>query len=311
MASVSVIGATGRQGLAQIKQLLNSGYNVRALSRSKNPASLGSMAKQVEIEFMDLEDEATIAPALQGTDYVFLNFPLNLTAQRVELVEAVGKACKKADVSRLVWNTSSWIPERPGDSHTYGRNIVAINKLWALGTPTTVFGAVLFMDNLLTDWARPSLMNDKRYIYPHAPDIGANWISLADVAKVMIASLDRPDMVGAWMNIGGPEKLNGPSVAKILSNVLGFELNYDPYTPEEFADALADALDVDMPQEARNVFTDYISDFYHYNNTAPTQPFSVNEEYVRSRLPEVKFETLEDWATRQDWNGSAARPSGG
>jgi len=167
------------------------------------------------------------------------------------------------------------------------------------------------MDNLLTDWARPSLMNDHRYIYPHAPHVEANWISLDDVGKIMVASLDRPDMAGTWMNIGGPERLTGAQVAATLAEVLGFEIEYAPYTPEEFAAALTSALSDSVPDQAKKEFEDYISTFYHYNNTAPTKPFAVNAQYLQECLPEVQLETLKDWAARQDWSDSANRPSGG
>lgn len=310
MSTVSVIGASGRQGLAQIKRLLKTGYEVRALSRNAR-SIMGGMAQDVDIRCMDMQDEASLVSAIEGSNYVFYNQPLQMNHQRVELAERVGRACKNANISRLIWNTSSWIPERPGDPFTYANNTIAINKLWALGIPATVFGSVLFMDNLLTDWARPSLIKDRRYIYPHAPHVEANWISLDDVAKIMVASLDRPDMIGAWMNIGGPEKLTGPMVAKTLSEVFGFELNYDPCTPEQFAETLAEVLGYTMEPEARKVFLAYFSDFYHYNNTSPTKPFYVNTEYMLERLPEVKLETMREWAERQDWSDHAERPSGG
>lgn len=310
MSTVSVIGASGRQGLAQIKRLLKTGYDVRALSRDKN-SSMGGLANNVSVRYMEMEDEASIESAIEGSNFVFYNQPLQLNHQREELAERVGRACKKANVSRLVWNTSSWIPDRPGDPFTYAHNTKAINRLWALGVPTTVFGSVLFMDNLLTDWARPSLINDRRYIYPHAPHVEANWISLDDVAKIMVASLSRPDMEGSWMNIGGPEKLTGPMVAETLSEVFGFKLNYDPCTPEQFAETLAEVIGYTNEPEARKAFLAYFSDFYHYNNTSPTKPFSVNTEYMLERLPEVKLETMREWAERQDWSDQADRPSGG
>lgn len=310
MSTVSVIGASGRQGLAQIKRLLKTGYEVRALSRDKD-STMGGMAAKVDVHYMDMHDEASIAKAIKGSEFVFYNQPLQMNHQRVDLAERVGRACKQADISRLVWNTSSWIPERPGDPFTYAHNTTAINKLWALGIPATVFGSVLFMDNLLTDWARPSLINDRRYIYPHAPHVEANWISLDDVAKVMVVSLSRPDMIGAWMNIGGPEKLTGPMVAQTLSEVLGFELKYEPCTPEQFAETLAEVLGYTMEPGARKVFLAYFSDFYHYNNTSPTKPFYVNTQYMRERLPEVNLETMQEWAARQDWSDHPDRPSGG
>ncbi|MBK7284060.1 MAG: hypothetical protein IPI83_06490 [Sphingomonadales bacterium] len=73
------------------------------------------------------------------------------------------------------------------------------------------------MDNLLTNWARPFIVNEGRYVYPHNPQLEANWISLDDVAKFMLASIERPDMEGAWINIGGPERLRGKQVAQFLT----------------------------------------------------------------------------------------------
>ena len=310
MPIVSVIGASGRQGLAQTKCLLKSGYEVRCLSRDAN-SPMGGMANDVEVRSMDMNIESSIVDAIEGSDYVFYNQPLQMNHQRIDLAERVALACKTANISQLIWNTSSWIPERPGDPFTYANNTRAINKIWATGAPATIFGSVLFMDNLLTDWARPSLIHKRKYIYPHAPEVEANWISLDDVAKIMVTALERPDLIGSWMNIGGPEKLTGPMVTQILAEVFDFELEYAPCTPEQFAQILADAIGYTKEPEARKLFLNYFSDFYHYNNTAPTKPFSVNTNYMKERFPEIQLESMHEWATRQDWSDHGNRPSGG
>lgn len=310
MALVSVVGATGRQGLAQIRQLVGAGHKVRALSRSENPA-LGPTNADIETRVLDLYDPATFIPALEGSDAVFYNHPLQLRDARAELAGAIGQAAKAVDAKRFVWNTSSWIPDKPGDPFTYAGNTAGINALWRSGVPATVFGSVLFMDNLLTNWARPFIVNESRYVYPHNPELASNWISLDDVGKVMVAALERPDLEGAWMNIGGPERLKPPQVAAILSEHVGREIRYDPCTPEEFGDYLVAALGDSMPEEQRAPYSAGIAAFYRYNNDAPTHPFAVNFDYVRERLPEIEFETLAQWVKRQDWSDSAHRPSGG
>ena len=310
MATVGVIGATGRQGLAQIKQLHLAGHTVRAFSRSETPRLFG-IEGDVETCLFDLEDEATLRPALKGCDVLFYNHPLHMKADRVAHVARIAAACKSADVSRIIHNTSSWIPDKPGDPHTYDRNTGSVQALWASGVPSTVFGPVLFMDNLLTDWARPYLTKEHRYIYPHDPKIGASWISLDDVGKVMVASLSRPDLVGRWMNIGGPERLHGPQVAKILSDVLGHEIVYDPCTEEKFGELLVDAMGDVIPGKQKAAFAASIAEFYRFNNESAASPFSVNTEYMMECLPEIEFETMFDWAKRQDWSEQADRPSAG
>jgi len=310
MALVSVVGATGRQGLAQMRQLAAAGHKVRALSRSENP-DLGGSNVADETRVIDLSDESTFVPALEGSDAVFYTHPLQSPGDRSELVAKLGSAALEAGLDRFVWNTSGWIPDQPGEAHTYGDNTGAINALFRTGIPATVFGSVLFMDNLLTNWARPFIVNEDRYVYAHKPHLQANWISLDDVGKCMTAALSRPDLEGAWMNIGGPQALKPTEVTEALSRVFGREIKYDPCSPEEFGALLVNALGDSMAEEEKQPMRDFIASFYHYNNDSPTQPFLVNTDYMHRRLPEVEFETLEQWAARQDWSDNAHRPSAG
>ena len=311
MGLVSVVGATGRQGLAQIRQLAAAGHKVRALSRSENP-DLGGTNAADDVRKFDLDDASTRVDAFKGSDAVFYTHPLQQRGNRNDIVGEVAAAAKEAKTERFVWNTSSWIPERPGDPGTYGDNTIAINRIFRSGMPATIFGSVLFMDNLLTNWARPFIVHEDRYVYPHDRHLEANWISLDDVGKCMVAALERPDFEGSWLNIGGPQRLKPPEVAKILSKVFEREIAYDPCTPEEFGGYLVDAFEQQhMPEEMRAPLAAGISAFYDYNNTAPTKPFEVEFDYVQQRLPEVQFENLEQWAARQDWSDDAHRPSAG
>ncbi|MGN6496807.1 MAG: SDR family oxidoreductase [Tsuneonella sp.] len=315
MALITVVGASGRQDMAQVDQALRAGYQVRALSRSPDPFEGSNIAgtENVEVRPIDLYDTGSYRHAFEGSDYIFYTHPLQARADRATLVGDVGKAAAELGVKRVVWNTSSWIPDRPGDPFTYGGNTQGINALWRSGAPGTVFGSVLFMDNLLTNWARPFIVNEGRYVYPHNPELEANWISLDDVAKFMLASLERPDMEGAWLNIGGPERLRGKQVTQILSEALDKPIVYDPCTPAEFGRYLVDAAGDNMPAEMRDEFAKGIEAFYDYNNTAPTRPFEVDMDHVYERFPELEgeLEPMGEWAKRQNWGESNHRPSFG
>jgi uncharacterized protein YbjT (DUF2867 family) len=312
MPTITVIGAAGRQGMAQVRQALAAGYRVRAISRRPDPFAGADIdgAERVEVRAMDLYDPATYRAALEGSDFVFYTHPLQARADRAHLVGQVGKAAAELGVKRVVWNTSSWIPDKPGDPFTYGGNTAGLNALWRSGAAGTVFGSVLFMDNLLTNWARPFIVNEGRYVYPHHPGLEANWISLDDVARFMLAAVVRPDLEGAWVNIGGPERLRGPQVAAALSKALGKPIAYDPCTPAEFGRYLVEAAGDEMAAEMKDGFAKGIEAFYDYNNTADTRPFAVNMDYVFERFPELagRLETLEAWAGRQNWGDRNFRP---
>jgi uncharacterized protein YbjT (DUF2867 family) len=299
MAFVAVFGAAGRQGLAQIRQLKAQGHDVRAISRRADPF-YGEDFGKVEIMPADLRDEASVAAAMEGCDAAFYTHPLKAPVGLVEAVTTIGRAAVKANLKRVVWNTSSWIPDRPGDAFSYAGNTAGLNALFRTGAPSTVFGSVLFMDNLLTNWAFPFIVNEGRYVYPHRPGLECSWISLDDVAKFMIAAIDRPDLEGAWLNIGGPEVLHPPQVAEILSEAAGRPVKYDPSTPEQFAKHLCDAFGEEMSPEERAVTEPFIKAFYTFNNETPLSPFKVDMGPVLARIP-IEMETMSQWAKRQEW----------
>jgi len=311
MRTVAVIGASGRQGGAQVRQLVKAGFKVRALSRRADPFYGQVRPDTVEVVPADLYDRASLVSAFRGVDAVFHTHPLRARADRAQIAGDVGHAAREAGVARVVWNTSSWIPDRPGDAFTYAGNTAGINALFRSGVGATVFGSVLFMDNLLTNWARPFIVNEGRFVYAHKPTTEANWISLDDVARIMIHALDRPDMEGAWMNIGGPERLRPPQLAATLGDVLGREIRYDACSPAAFGRHLVNAYGDAMDKAEGEVMAEGIGQFYEYNINAPTRPFEVDETEMQRRIP-IELETFAEWAGRQDWrNSNAPRPPAG
>ena len=299
MARVAVFSASGRQGLAQVRQLKKAGHEVRAISRRADPF-YGEDFGEVEVRGADITDPASVLAAMEGMDAAFFTQPLRAPLGLVEAVTVIGEAGKKAGLKRVVWNTSSWIPDKAGDAYSYAGNTAGLNALWRTGVPATVFGSVLFMDNLLTNWAFPFIINDGRYVYPHHPDLECSWISLDDVAKFMIASIDRPDLEGAWLNIGGPEILKPRVVAKHLSDAVGKEIRYDPSTPKQFGRHLADAFGDELTEEQKIPLAASIGAFYEFNNSSPLKPFRVDMGPVLERIP-IEMETFAQWAKRQEW----------
>lgn len=311
MRTVAVIGASGRQGGAQVRQLAKAGFAVRALSRSADPFHGAGAPDTVSVVVADLYDHASLVAAFEGAEAVFHTHPLRARADRAQIAATVGAAAKVAGVNRVVWNTSSWIPDQPGDAFTYAGNTAGLNALFRSGVGATVFGSVLFMDNLLTNWARPFIVNEGRFVYAHRPTTEANWISLDDVARIMIHALDRPDMEGAWLNIGGPERLTPPRMAETLTGVLGRPVRYDACSPAEFGRHLVNAYGDEMDKDEGEAMAEGIGQFYEYNINAPTKPFEVDAAEMHRRIP-IELETFADWAERQDWrNSNAPRPPAG
>ena len=313
MPTVSVIGASGRQGLAQIRQLLKAGYKVRAISRRDDALSGTELANSgVEIRVADIFEPSTLPNALRGSDAVFYTHPLLARHVQDKTIGVIGEVAHDVGVGRVVWNTSSWVPDRPGDQGQYALNVEGMNALWRSGVDGTVFGSVLFMDNLLTNWARQFIVEESRFLYAHKPTLEANWISLDDVAKFMIASLERTDLVGRCFNIGGPQTLTPVMVAQALSKALGRKIEYSPVSPAEVGQLLVKAFGDTMSPEEGAAYAKGIQEFYEYNNSAPISPFKVHMDYVLDCIP-LELEDFESWARRQDWHDDPnhSHPSGG
>ena len=310
MRTVTVFGASGRQGLAQVRQLAPYGdFLVRAVSRRDDPL-LGESWQNVEVVAADLDDAASLRAVMAGADAVFFTRPLIQLADPVERVRRVAEAAKAERVGLVVFNTSLGTADAPTGDFSYDSTKAQEDALVESGAPHVVLRPVLFMDNLLTNWALPSIVNDGVYAYPHRRDLAANWISLDDVARYMIAVLDRPDLLGRRIALGGPERLVPPQVAEALSKALGRPIVYRQLDPADFGAALAKAFGDLIPPEHHPAVAERYREFYEFTNDAPHKPFEVDTAALNALIP-LQTETLAAWAKRQDWSLGGRRPPAG
>jgi uncharacterized protein YbjT (DUF2867 family) len=309
MRLITVFGASGRQGLAQVRQLVNAGFAVRAISRSADPF-YGETFENTTVMAADLDDAESVARAVAGVDGVFLNCPLMTSRHAVDRIERVGRLAHKANVPRVVLHVPLWLPDEPVNEPGYDNGRLEASTMLESHPAATVFGGVIFMDNMLTDWAFPGIVTRGEYRYPHNPELECNWISLDDIAKFMVAALDRPDLIGRKFSLGGPERLKPPQVAAILSDVLGRTIRYIPLTPREYGVKLADSFGL-MPGPERDATIRTFEDFYIFNNFSPLKPFAVDMTETLKLIP-IGMETLKEWASRQEWEvNDKKRPPAG
>jgi uncharacterized protein YbjT (DUF2867 family) len=307
--TVTVFGASGRQGLAQIRQLLAQGFWVRAVTRSPERFYTHEF-EGVSVVRADYNDLNSLIKACNNADAVFFTHPMFEDAIHVnDHIARVGEAAKKAGVKRLIYNTSSWVPDTPCGEPNYDSNLIRENIFAAAGVPLTVIRPVLFMDNLLTNWVKPGLINVGLYKYPHEPTMKANWICLDDVAKFMIAALSRDDLIGERIVIGGPEALRPDEIASILSEALGKTITFEYVTPRQYAELMYDLFSDVSPLD-RESYATALDDFYIYNNKTNGRSFLVDMQPVLERIP-IKLTSLAQWAKTQDWVLRDNGPSGG
>jgi uncharacterized protein YbjT (DUF2867 family) len=234
--TVAVFSASGRPGLAQVRQLRLAGYRVRAITRRRVDAFDG-----VEVVAADLNNPPSLARACAGADAVFFTSPsFTDAANAVVHITRVGEAAKAAGVRRLVYNTTSWHPDAPIGVPSMDGAFAKTSALRATGVPLTVVRPSLFMDNLLTRWVKPYVIGEGEFSYPHKPDLAVSWISLDDVARLMIGTLADEGFSAETLDVGGPETLTPPEVAQLLSEALQRPVVYRQISPREFGERMYD-----------------------------------------------------------------------
>jgi uncharacterized protein YbjT (DUF2867 family) len=298
--TVTVFGASARQGQAQVRQLLRQGYRTRAISRQREIFAAPAF-RDVTVVNADYNDPASLAKACEGADAVFYQSPqLGTRDQIMQQSLNVADAAKAAGVKRFVLNSTMWAPDRPCGQPLYDSVLEIENAIATRSLPLVVFRPVLFMDNLLTGFAKPSIVAEGLHAYPQKPGLQMDYICLDDVGRFMIEGLKRDDLIGQRIRIGGPQTLTPEDVVRVLSKVLGKPVRHVYVPPKEFGYKFYDvaAGTIPVPREAYAAFFD---SFYTFNNESPLQPFRCDMKEVLRRIP-LELTTMAEWAPQQDWS---------
>jgi len=268
---ILVTGATGQQGGAVARRLLADGWRVRALTR--DPARAATLAKAgAEVVRGDLNDEASVAAAVAGTDGVFSVHPGPLAPgqDEVRAGRLIIDAAKAAGVRHLVYSSAMG-----ADLFQAGKWEIE-QYLAASGLPYTILRPSSFMENYLNPLFG---LREGALRTALAPHVRQQLIALDDIAALAVA--------------GFTGRLDGRTLT----------LAGDVLTPGELAAAISVALDVPVPyeqlpiEELRKVNPRFARG-YEYLNNNPEPPVDIAA--LRAEHPNLM--TFADWL---DTTGSA------
>jgi uncharacterized protein YbjT (DUF2867 family) len=293
---VAVFSASARPGLAQVRQLRQAGFTVRAITRQTR---LDPSLDNVEVVPADLNDPPSVVQACEGADVVFFTSPsFAEVSKAVDHIRGVGQAATAAGVRRVVYNTTSWHPDEPIGVPSMDHRCQMTSALRSTGVPLTVVRPSLFMDNLLTKWVKPYVVGRGEFSYPHNPDLEVSWICLDDVARLMIEVIKRDELLGETLDVGGPEVLRPGDVARILADVVGRPVVYRQITPREFGERMYEIFNsvTDLDRET------YVSNLEkHYAFKNATNPFYVPMDDMLRRVP-IALTPMREWVRQQNWS---------
>ncbi|MBL4582974.1 MAG: NmrA/HSCARG family protein [Gammaproteobacteria bacterium] len=148
---ILVTGATGKQGGAVARHLLQNGFDVRVLVRTLDkPEVLALQKLGAEPAQGDFDDIASLEKAMDGMDGVFSvqNFMAKNVGYDGEIRQGlnVANAAKKSNVSHFIQASIADADKAPGVRHFESKWKIE-KHIDSIGLARTFLGAVFFMEN--------------------------------------------------------------------------------------------------------------------------------------------------------------------
>jgi len=279
--AVVVTGATGKQGGAVVKNLLERGHEVRAITRSTDSAKARELANAgVTLVRASLEDTAALTKALEGATSLFaMTTPYEggTQAETRQGISAVDAA--KAAGAHLVFSSVGSANRQTGVPHFDSKYKVE-EHIARIGARATVLAPVYFMENLY--FGKEQLAKGI-YATPLSPTRGLAQVAVADIGAVAARLLEDPGrFAGKRFDLGGDE-LAGNDVVAILSRVTGRRFTY---------------FQVPLDLIRQRMGEDAVKMYEWFDRVG----YTVDRAALRREFPDVAFHDFESWAKAQDWN---------
>jgi len=284
---ILVTGATGQQGGALARLLLQKKHEVYALIRNTEPESPKAQnlrnlgAKLIK---GDLDDNDSLEQATNGIDSVFLmgtwvEVGTEGETRRGKMMVDIAKEKK---IEHLVYSSVVNADKNTGIPHFESKYKVE-QHIKNSGIPHTIIGPTFFMDNLLS-YSRAGLQQGQLAL-PLSPSLILQQSAVENIAEFFALVLERRNsFLGKRIDIASDE-LTGDQAVKVLSDELRREINY-----------------VQVPlQQIRQASEDLALMFQWFERIGT----GVDVASLHKQYPEVNWLTFKDWVKSQNWGDLA------
>jgi uncharacterized protein YbjT (DUF2867 family) len=231
---ILVTGATGKQGGAVLKHLLQQNFPVRALVRNLTAPAAKSLADRgVEIVQGDLDDQESLESAVAGAYGVFsvqafYEADFDLEVRQGKLIAQVAKA---AGVEHFVYSSVGSADKLTGVPHFDSKAKVEAH-IKEIGIPATILRPVFLMENWEM-FGRDSILNGT-LMQPLNAETKLQQVSVNDVgAFAAMAFANRSEWIDRAVDIAGDEATMAETAA-IFSFIIGRPVNYVQLPWEQF-----------------------------------------------------------------------------
>ena len=240
--TVAVFGANGAQGAPVVTEAQAKGFTVHAVAR--DATKIVKMHPRAKAFAADLNDQSAIAKALNGVDAAFFHLPMPSGPDDVPgWMAAFMGAAHQVKLPFMVYTTSGPSGPRYPSSTIIDAATQGLEAVLASGIPTVALKPAVYLENLLPPIFLPRMRSEGVVDYPPLPaEMKVQWTSHLDQARIAVAALQRPDLAGQSFDIGSPGAMTGAELVAALRLWVARDLSFQPSTPAEFGQRVADVI---------------------------------------------------------------------
>jgi uncharacterized protein YbjT (DUF2867 family) len=279
--SVVVTGATGKQGGIVVKNLLERGHEVRAITRNTDSPKAKELAKAgVTLIRAALEDTAALTKALEGATSLFAMTTPFEAGPQAETRQGISAAdAARAAGVHLVFTSVGSANRRTGVPHFDSKGEVE-EHIARVGVRATILAPVYFMENLYFGKAQ---LAQGVYATPLSPARRLAQVAVEDIGAVAVRLLENPGRFAGKRFDLGSDELTGNDVVAILSRVTGRSFTY---------------FQVPLDVIRQRMGEEGVKMYEWFDRVG----YTVDRAALRHEFPDVAFHDFESWAKAQDWS---------
>ena len=282
---VLVYGATGSQAKPVVFELLKKGHTALAFTRDAAKAQDLAEAGAEVIEG-DMSNYNDTLLASKKADAVALLVP-TFGAEPLKMGLNAIKAAQEANIQSIVWNASGIFPQERTGNPAYDTRLDIKDALQQSGIPYIILQPTLYAENLLGPWTAPFVKEQSKVAYPTPDDFKIGWLPSADMAKLVVAGLERPSLAGNQFIVSGKEALTGTALAETFSKALQKDVGYYAMPTKEFGGILNSLM-------GEGAGDGVAAEYQAIWDGKETPPKYVNMDDILQKF-EVEFSTMEEW----------------
>jgi uncharacterized protein YbjT (DUF2867 family) len=240
---IVVCGATGKQGGAVARSLLDRGFQVRGLTRNPQKPEAQTLADQgAEVVQGDMEDPSAMERALEGAYGIFSvqNYWETGYDREVQHGKTVADVAKAAGVEHFVYSSVGSAYRQTGISHFDSKWEVE-DHVRDLDLPYTILRPVFFMQNW--EMMRGMVLGGT-LAQPLDPDKPFQQVAVEDIGAFAAIAFENPDRwIGREVDLAGDEPTM-PEIAETFGRVIGREVSYYQVPWDQFEEQMGEEITV-------------------------------------------------------------------